>query len=265
MNLQKVKLEKYGAAGVELSYIKESAKGGFAYNDEYKTKFKAHATISLKKAMRSLSEHVMLICRTNNSEDSKKAISVTAVKSDACTYFIIYGEIETFDGLSFKYETPMMSDGTEYKGFDNAIEIINEIYSEAGKYVSEEKAMTDRELVEAYAKLDVSVEELTPEQIKEEAIKIIENAGGFAIMPDDMEQSGLQDAVASSEADPEVTIESAIIGSEKGDTTQDQEEETTPIVVKFEENLSAKQKDESPFKNEEEDVIMIPAKQEDFY
>lgn len=190
MELYKIKLQKLGLGGVELSYIKTSKKGIYNYNDEYKTKFKAPASLKLREMIQSLDDHLVLICRLNGSEASRESIRVTGVESDSATYFRIYAQVRTFDNTSFEIVTPKIIDGTEYKGFDNVMDVIRDVFEEAKLYVETEKMPSEEFILDMYSEnINKDLSELSEDEKVEQAREVIEKFGGIVMMDEDYETS----------------------------------------------------------------------------
>jgi hypothetical protein len=237
MKIANVKLVNDGLKGIEVSYLGTSKKDNREFNDEYKVKYTAPIHKELRVAFSKLRFHLIHIFKLRSfveahltedyqfkkqdlpkpdkaylqAKDIWDSVIVSGVTSNGIDTFLVTGKLKCFGNLITAINSPLIKEDAGYAYFSEAIEVVDEIYAEIEKYISGAKVADDSQIVMDFYKSKGQEEKLeevqtySPEQMKAEAIQLLENMGGLVMMPEDRSETP-EMTVSAGGDDEEITI-----------------------------------------------------------
>ena len=186
MKISKVKLVDRGIKGIEVSFMKQEDRGKMVFNDEYVVKYKAPVNTELRESFTKLHLHLREICGVSKELD----VDVRGLNYNG-EAFLISGVVTTvLNEKVYGINTPLINADDDYVKYDSATSLMDKIYEEVRKYVSERKMMNPKQFVMEFAenkgKLDdYDFENMSDSEALSKAREILEKSGAIVITQDD--------------------------------------------------------------------------------
>ena len=217
MHIRKIKLSDYGIKGMEVEYIKPEEKNGVRFENEYKVKYHHPVPLVLRNKISSLKEHLIAV----NGLSKKSDLTITYVMMDG-TGFKFGAKMRVLERYFVNVEIPYFTEQCDEIDFDGICKEISEVFKGAKEYVEAgPSAIDNKQLLLDFMDskkdkgqaIELDVQSMTPEQMKEEALKILENMGAIIMMPEDLEtgaevvvdnEANFQEMIASGEKEASV-------------------------------------------------------------
>lgn len=191
MRISKVSLVKGGLGGLKVSYQDTTIKKNLTFVNNYNTSFSAPVNGELKSDIGKLAEHVRLVCHIlKNKEDNITVIGFSRKGEE----FVIEAKVDTLD-TTFSLKTPEITVESEYAGFGDIQELIENIIEGVNKYIVNFDAVDDKQIVMDFTasqpveegETPFDITNLSAEEISDMCTDILTNMGAIVIpAPEDL-------------------------------------------------------------------------------
>lgn len=240
MKISKVKLRNGGMKGLDLVSEKYELKGGVSFRVESKDKRNAPAHRDLIKCFEWLKKSMLLAL---DMEVGHIDIDGLEIKSDG---YVLLGVYSALAG-DFPLKSPVLS-ADNFSGYEALDNIIKGLLVEVKEYLEGGKVMGIDEYVVRHNKGSEGFDEKEYEGLsKEEKMKayvsLIEKAGGFVTMPDDLELYFAEEEVVKKE-EKVTNSKEVVLGVDEQDKGDDLFDISEPVREKV---LVKKSIDEDDF------------------
>lgn len=206
MKISKVKLIQGGVKGIEVHYLGTSVKDDVTFTDEHVVKYTAPVQKAMKEAFKKLKFHLLAFYRLGKDKYAGESTEITGVTSNGIN-FLISGKMKSIGNTTLALNTPNVTEDLDFPDHDTVIEVIDEIYAEVETYVEMDSAIDRKQLVIDYfnekgeKQKVLDVDNLTQDQILDQAREILEKNGAIVMMEDDMEKSDRKETTSEEKWD----------------------------------------------------------------
>jgi len=204
MEIKRVNLIGSGFKGLEVVYLREEEKSGRKVVNEIKEKRRHPVHLGLETMFRDLRYYLLDIGGYLNGGEDKMEKDYKIMETEVIGIeigvdgFVLIGEKVVFPGKVMKIKTPRVEEGDGYDGYDVVMGVLRSIVDEVKLYLSGGVVVDDVEVAVRYVQMgksrDVTPEKLggmSPEELKEFAVRLLENNFGAVVMMDDEREVGV--------------------------------------------------------------------------
>lgn len=157
MQISKLKLQKNGLKGLEVTYLKVIKKDGVPFKVPHKVKYPYPVVGALSKAIRSLEKEFGIIIGlkpfVEGEEENFDNVAVQAVECSE-ENFSIEASVEVIPGSFTTFSTPVLNSESGHHRFKDCMEKIDQILSLVTDYVEGDQKLDAHEIVLSFHKND---------------------------------------------------------------------------------------------------------------
>lgn len=224
MNFKKISLSQSGFKGAEVHFLEPNDRGVMELT---KKGLKNPIHFALEKAFKDLRFHILNVYGILKEEmtDEEKAYMIMRAMVDSVELdgesIVLIGSHEIFEGKENNLKTFKIQELDGYEYYEDLKVLVDSICEEAALYMSGSKKVDEKELIMRWAQakhknLEITEEKikgLTPEQLKDMALTIIEKGlGGMVHLPEELDMdsedfaNAVEDVTNSFDASEEIEV-----------------------------------------------------------
>jgi hypothetical protein len=262
MNFKKISLSQSGFKGAEVHFLEPNDRGVMELT---KKGLKNPIHFALEKAFKDLRFHILNVYGILKEEmtDEEKAYMIMRAMVDSVELdgesIVLIGSHEIFEGKENNLKTFKIQELDGYEYYEDLKVLVDSICEEAALYMSGSKKVDEKELIMRWAQakhknLEITEEKikgLTPEQLKDMALTIIEKGlGGMVHLPEELDMdsedfaNAVEDVTNSFDASEEIEVVdiAEVIGEDLEPAIPSEEGDS--IEVNMDDSFISSQEDE---------------------
>lgn len=224
MNFKKISLSQSGFKGAEVHFLEPNDRGVMELT---KKGLKNPIHFALEKSFKDLRFHILNVYGILKEEmtDEEKSYMIMRASVDSVELdgesIVLIGSHEIFEGKENNLKTFKIQELDGYEYYEDLKVLVDSICEEAALYMSGSKKVDEKELIMRWAQakhknLEITEEKikgLTPEQLKDMALTIIEKGlGGMVHLPEELDMdsedfaNAVEDVTNSFDASEEIEV-----------------------------------------------------------